>query len=461
MLECRTGYSLALLNGKGPHMAIVVTCQCGKQYKVKDELAGKRAKCHNCQATIEIPVPAVGETPLPGASAPSPVPSEPVDTPRIESPRAPSRRVSGILEQQLAGDSSLTLDRISDSPVRSDLGKLGLAGVIAVVVGLSGAYFLLGSVETMYKSYAVTRRSLTMFLGGHVVTMLLSWMLMMLGVIIGGSISIRVKNKLTLERWRVFWRIFTTDYVIGLGLLGLATWCLVRPSVWQWAQNAGLTKAGTLPGAEQLPLALSALLFASAFVLPSVIGFLHGIRCVFRTDARLRAQFSLDVPFSSWILAVVQERDWASVAKAVSEMVTRTNGLLRSEVLLARLYTAAGAEELSRGNAVVAQGLLEKATSSDASFIPAKYHLGRALADAGEIGDASRLLREFTEETDDKKLRGPAKELASSLQQAHGITLRCPECKKAVRGTRDMIGDEGVCPSCKATFPIDEGTVVV
>lgn len=37
-------------------MPIAVSCECGKRYRVKDELAGKRAKCPNCQAVLEIPL---------------------------------------------------------------------------------------------------------------------------------------------------------------------------------------------------------------------------------------------------------------------------------------------------------------------------------------------------------------------------------------------------------------------
>jgi hypothetical protein len=36
-------------------MAIPVVCDCGKQTKVKDELAGKRIKCPACQAALTVP----------------------------------------------------------------------------------------------------------------------------------------------------------------------------------------------------------------------------------------------------------------------------------------------------------------------------------------------------------------------------------------------------------------------
>lgn len=42
-------------------MAILATCACGKQYTLKDELAGKRAKCKACGQTFTIPAPGAEE----------------------------------------------------------------------------------------------------------------------------------------------------------------------------------------------------------------------------------------------------------------------------------------------------------------------------------------------------------------------------------------------------------------
>ena len=43
-------------------MAIAVKCPnpaCGKQYSLRDDLAGKTVKCEACQRTFQVPVPAV------------------------------------------------------------------------------------------------------------------------------------------------------------------------------------------------------------------------------------------------------------------------------------------------------------------------------------------------------------------------------------------------------------------
>lgn len=39
-------------------MAIVVNCTCGKQFNVKEELAGKRGKCTACGRVLSVPTPA-------------------------------------------------------------------------------------------------------------------------------------------------------------------------------------------------------------------------------------------------------------------------------------------------------------------------------------------------------------------------------------------------------------------
>lgn len=36
-------------------MAIQVTCACGKELSVNDELAGRRVKCPVCQETLSVP----------------------------------------------------------------------------------------------------------------------------------------------------------------------------------------------------------------------------------------------------------------------------------------------------------------------------------------------------------------------------------------------------------------------
>src|SRR5687768_4005199 len=52
-------------------MSFVVSCQCGKQFKVADEQRGKKAKCPGCGTTLRL---------VPGAaSAPPPPPPPPPD----------------------------------------------------------------------------------------------------------------------------------------------------------------------------------------------------------------------------------------------------------------------------------------------------------------------------------------------------------------------------------------------
>jgi DNA-directed RNA polymerase subunit RPC12/RpoP len=58
-------------------MPIPVTCACGKQYTLKDEFAGKRAKCPACGGVIAVPAQRTGEPArLQRVSEPSPAPTK-------------------------------------------------------------------------------------------------------------------------------------------------------------------------------------------------------------------------------------------------------------------------------------------------------------------------------------------------------------------------------------------------
>jgi uncharacterized Zn ribbon protein len=48
-------------------MAINVVCDCGKEFKVKDEIAGKRVKCPACQTVLTVPAAEEEEAPRPKA----------------------------------------------------------------------------------------------------------------------------------------------------------------------------------------------------------------------------------------------------------------------------------------------------------------------------------------------------------------------------------------------------------
>ena len=57
-------------------MTIEFNCpSCQKHYRVKDELAGKRAKCKECGGVLDVPAPAVAAEPV----AAEPVDVQPVD----------------------------------------------------------------------------------------------------------------------------------------------------------------------------------------------------------------------------------------------------------------------------------------------------------------------------------------------------------------------------------------------
>jgi hypothetical protein len=51
-------------------MPIAFTCACGKQLRVREDLAGKRVKCPGCRALLTAPGPAAGPAPPPAPEAP-------------------------------------------------------------------------------------------------------------------------------------------------------------------------------------------------------------------------------------------------------------------------------------------------------------------------------------------------------------------------------------------------------
>lgn len=59
-------------------MSIEFSCSCGKKYKLRDELAGKKAKCAQCGKVLEVPMP-----PEPEAEV---EPDGPVDIYAVEDP---------------------------------------------------------------------------------------------------------------------------------------------------------------------------------------------------------------------------------------------------------------------------------------------------------------------------------------------------------------------------------------
>src|SRR5437588_9164085 len=64
-------------------MSIRVTCECGKELRVKDEYAGKRGKCPSCGKILQIPQPEAdvfdlkddAPAPPPRVAAPIPKPA--------------------------------------------------------------------------------------------------------------------------------------------------------------------------------------------------------------------------------------------------------------------------------------------------------------------------------------------------------------------------------------------------
>ncbi len=75
-------------------MAIAVRCECGREFKAKDEHAGRKAVCSACHRELYVPVPnPLIDTRLDSDGAPI-VPAVPVALPSVKSPAPPDTSVA-------------------------------------------------------------------------------------------------------------------------------------------------------------------------------------------------------------------------------------------------------------------------------------------------------------------------------------------------------------------------------
>src|SRR5436305_13694484 len=68
-------------------MSIVVSCQCGRSFKAKDEWSGRRAKCPGCGTPLIIPTPAAAVPPDELFHQPARTDEETYDIARAPAPR--------------------------------------------------------------------------------------------------------------------------------------------------------------------------------------------------------------------------------------------------------------------------------------------------------------------------------------------------------------------------------------
>jgi WD40 repeat protein len=75
-------------------MPIAVTCECGKQLRVKDDLAGKRIRCPACQTVVTIPAAASAPEPTTPPPRPASPREEPEDRPADRRRPQPAARAA-------------------------------------------------------------------------------------------------------------------------------------------------------------------------------------------------------------------------------------------------------------------------------------------------------------------------------------------------------------------------------
>src|SRR5262245_51890366 len=76
----------ATLDSQRGHMPIQVRCECGRQFKVADEHAGKRGQCPGCGKKIVIPAAPAAAKGGPGMTT---VKAAPVKTVPVSAPPPP------------------------------------------------------------------------------------------------------------------------------------------------------------------------------------------------------------------------------------------------------------------------------------------------------------------------------------------------------------------------------------
>lgn len=142
-------------------MSIAVTCpQCSKSFRVKDDQAGKRGKCPNCQGVIQVPAapsaaagPMVGPSPTPAAAktsvaaapgaqlkpstrpqASGPSAAAPAAAARRPQPAAapPSAATAAALEQEILGAFQGEIARVR-TPIVYRLATLLVAAVMVIL----------------------------------------------------------------------------------------------------------------------------------------------------------------------------------------------------------------------------------------------------------------------------------------------------------------------------------------
>jgi len=111
-------------------MPITVTCPCGFRTQVKDDFAGKRSKCPQCQGPIVVPRPEAGlldvddvkllDEPDPApkpAEPPKPVPKPAAERPKpVEKPAPPPAKKAAPKQLEVVEDFEVVEDVVVEEP---------------------------------------------------------------------------------------------------------------------------------------------------------------------------------------------------------------------------------------------------------------------------------------------------------------------------------------------------------
>ena len=121
-------------------MPILVKCECGRSLRVKDEAAGRRIKCPDCEAVLRVPKPEEPDV-VEDAEAEEPPPSRKPGPPPVpkKSAVAPAQRKSRFEDE----------DEDEDDKPKPRKPKKKKKGPVAEESGTSPLRTILGGVASM------------------------------------------------------------------------------------------------------------------------------------------------------------------------------------------------------------------------------------------------------------------------------------------------------------------------
>ena len=254
-----------------------------------------------------------------------------------------------------------------------------------------------------------------------------SWLFVIVALFVGKIAFLRTASVITLARWKMFWGYFVIFYFITYIPLGIY---LVRR--------------------KDLPLPPDLATFLTA----CVVAYVAGVFFVVTKDIDLKKWLCGRCVLPSSVIEAARGNDWSPAEQLISEIVTRSQGLVTAGSLQARMYLARGEESLAAGDIDQASDYFRKGADSHDVAEALRLRIGCALSEAGCYSEACNLLDELASKCRDKDVAGRSRKVVKEIRKRHRLNIKCTKCGAFLLGTTDMIGDMAVCTRCKTEFVI-------